>query len=115
MEFKGIREAVTWLKLNGHPKASSSSICSCCSGSITIAYMLRWSYSLDDIESKINMKNTHRGKVKCSNGMIFNVMKDAVNWLKESGFKSAAHSKISAVCKGKRATAYKLTWEYIYD
>lgn len=49
--------------------------------------------------------------VKCvTNGMIFDALVDAVDWLKSNGWPKASHSKILRACKSEKYSAYGLKW-----
>lgn len=52
-------------------------------------------------------------KVVCiETGQVFPMIKDAIDWLRSIGFTKSTHSKITAVCRGRRCTAYSHTWRY---
>ncbi len=58
-------------------------------------------------------KKTGIGNMKpvvCSNGMIFDGMREAAKWLNSIGKDKATYSHISSCCNGKRKTAYGFTW-----
>jgi group I intron endonuclease len=54
-------------------------------------------------------------RVECSNGMTFDAMKAAADWLRENGHPRAWASKISACCHGGkfRKTAYGYAWRFV--
>lgn len=117
MVFNGIEDAVSWVRKNTQFVSAlpSAICCAALQKKNGAAYMLRWSYKHEDLKSKSKIDCKFKGRIKCSNGMLFDNMKSSVKWLQENGFCKATFSKISAVCKGKRETAYKLKWEYVYD
>lgn len=45
LEFSCARDAVIWLRANGHPKASAGNLCSALSGARPAAYGLQWRFS----------------------------------------------------------------------
>lgn len=45
-------------------------------------------------------------------GQVFPMIKDAVIWLRSVGFQKSTESKVTAVCRGRRNTAYGYTWRY---
>lgn len=50
--FPNIKNAIEWLKRNGHPKATDSAISMVCGGHRGSAYGFRWVYSRTVIDSK---------------------------------------------------------------
>lgn len=50
--------------------------------------------------------------VFCSNGMKFDSLTEAMNWLTVNGFPLAARSNIDRCCVGKTKKAYGYSWSY---
>lgn len=48
--------------------------------------------------------------VHCSNGMSFDSMSEAADWLRDNGWPNANSSRVSAASFGVRGTAYNLSW-----
>lgn len=48
VRFKGLSDAVEWLKSNGCETAASSHICECCRGRLKTAYGYSWEYANED-------------------------------------------------------------------
>lgn len=53
-----------------------------------------------------------RVAVRCSNGMRFDSVKWAADWLRGNGFPKAIPSNISQCCRGRVRTAYGFRWNY---
>lgn len=52
--------------------------------------------------------------VECiETGVVFTMLKDAVEWLRSNGHPSAQAIHISQMCRGQRKTAYKHRWRFV--
>lgn len=62
--------------------------------------------------SRGHCRKEYEVKVYCSNGMEFESIKSAEQWLIGIGVSKASNSAITACCKGKRYMAYGFAWSY---
>lgn len=53
-----------------------------------------------------------RAIVNADSGMKFDTLAEAVEWLKATGYQSAAAGNVCACCKGLRKSAYGYRWKY---
>jgi group I intron endonuclease len=54
-----------------------------------------------------------RAPILCvETGRQFELLKDAVSWLRENGRPTACYNSISAVCNGREKSAYGYRWKY---
>lgn len=56
--------------------------------------------------------SSRRKDVYCSNGIRFDSLYHAADWLKENGYKSASASPISSCARGKQGFCYGHAWSY---
>lgn len=116
MEFNSRKDAVIWLRENGHPNASDSAIVACCNGKYHTAYGHTWANSKKSLGSFMTKsdRSIARGgtEVMCSNGMIFNSLSSAQRWLRGNGKAKADAVNIKKHLDGKIKTAYGYTWSY---
>jgi len=111
LTFNSIKDAAKWA--TGFSKrASRTTIRDVCEGKRNTAYGHTWAYGVS-IPKPVTCGKNAGVPVKCSNGIEFEKISDAVRYLKSIGFKSASSTKISQVAKGKRKTAYGFTWKYL--
>lgn len=59
-----------------------------------------------------HLDSVFRKAVKCSNGMEFKSVKEAVDWLISQGFEKANNGNISSCAAGRLKTAYGYKWAY---
>lgn len=64
-----------------------------------------------ELRKRIGM--IQRKPVMCSNGMRFSHAKNAVEWLKVTGYDAATNANISKCCLGLRKSAYGFGWTFI--
>lgn len=64
----------------------------------------------DGGEGVVGLESANRMPVNCSNGMNFESMASAADWLRLHGHPSANSSKISQASCGGRGTAYGFSW-----
>lgn len=89
--------------------ASQGNISMCARGLRNNAYGTTWSYNTDTVPAFIPTKHQTK-KIQCSNGIIFDSVREAQKWVKEWRG-SASHQPISdAARSGKKSYGYY--WEY---
>ena len=125
MKFESMHEAVDWLRANGHPKASVGTISACCSGRVRsscgMAFELECNlieeYGLDNLanmttggDGSSGVVSSRRKEVCCSNGMKFESMHEAVDWLRANGHPKASVGTISACCSGRVRSSCGMAW-----
>lgn len=108
-KFASACDAAVYISKNQGVYASQGNISMCARGLRNNAYGLTWSYNTETIPAFIPTKHQTK-KIHCSNGMIFESVRDAQNWVK--GWRgSASHQPIShAARSGKKS--YGHYWEY---
>jgi len=116
MIFDRISAAARWIMDTTGVNANAGRISHCCQGIRNSAYGYTWSF-LDSKPKEYIRPDTlsaasRMKAVLCSNGMRFESLIAAVEWLKLNGNPKADKSAISMCCNEKSKTAYKLKWEY---
>lgn len=115
--FDSLKSAKLSMQSRGYAKATESHISSCCTGKRHVAYGFSWSFDVSSIPEKkdhswfVNEKK--RRKVLASNGMIFDSVTDAANWVRNDLLIKCGTSDISRCCKGKRKLCAGLGWSYV--
>jgi hypothetical protein len=118
MQFDTVSKAAAWLREHGFPKASHRLISSVCLGNEKTGYGYQWKYSGDPDPSPVQGRprglNNHKSRsVVClETGEKFDLMSDAVKWLKANGSVKAGLPSISLACAGKLKSAYGYRWQY---
>lgn len=72
----------------------------------------RWADTGARSRARQSKVETMRSVVCEQTGQIFQSVKDAMRWLRSSGFDAAAASNIRAACQKKLKTAYGFSWNY---
>jgi len=114
--FTSLKEAAAYLRSIGHHKATEAHISSCCKGARHVAFGFSWSMdtnrvpSLIDASSKVNEKT--RRRVIASNGIIFDSVTVAADWVRSELNIKCGTSDISRCCNGKRKLCGGLEWKY---
>jgi len=113
VSFDSVVESVSWLRHNGHPKASQGSVSRACKNGGVI-YSCRWSYDIfpehDGTDGKTNRYRATRKAVCTECGLFFDSMKSAVDYLVSIGYESASYTAISKCCSNKQKSAYGFIW-----
>lgn len=65
----------------------------------------------EECKKKISIAN--KKSIVCSNGLTFDGIKDAVEWLNSIGIKQNGQGNISSCCAGKLKTAYGFSWKFV--
>lgn len=101
-------------------KANRATISLACAKRIN-AYGMSWSFYKDGdnppdfVDTRSKCIKNYGIKVKCSNGMVFDSISLAVDWLKNNGKPKAAASPISKAIRGKLGRVYGFYWEIYVD
>lgn len=115
MKFASTMEAGRWLVSQGHKKASGKAITAACKGQKNVVYGHCWSFKEPPTPPNLNGKKA-RGmgaakafgiKVYASDGRSFETASEAATAVAGN---AAMSSKILLACRGKRFTAFGLTW-----
>lgn len=73
--------------------------------------------AMSEIQKKVLRPKTDKylgtKLILCSNGMIFQGLREAVEWLKLHGWPKATRITVSYCCTGQRKTAYGFKWQHI--
>ena len=112
MRFERVVDSITWLRDNGHPKASHSAISLCANGISRSAYGFMWSYSgISDIPETMPKakRRTDSRYVFCSNGMMFHGVCEASAWATDG--RDYSGSCIAAAAK-RNSYSYGHNWSY---
>lgn len=73
----------------------------------------RWSDTEARDKARASKIKQMRAVVCDQSGQVFQSVKEAMRWLRSSGFDSAAASNIRAACQKKLKTAYGFSWNYV--
>ncbi|MDR6389231.1 GIY-YIG nuclease family protein [Paraburkholderia phenoliruptrix] len=119
MQFGTVSEAAQWLRNHGFPTASHRHISALCNGRRgQTAYGYQWKYAGDPdpgpVKGRPRGADNHKSRsILCiEEGIRFDLMSDAAEWLKNKGFAKAALSSLSLACSGKLKSAYGFHWKY---
>ena len=110
--FFSVADAVRFLKHRYGIVASQGNISMCAAGIRSQAYGFTWSYDVSKTPRLINVKTSKKKIINETNGMIFESVTDAVNFLKSSGM-SANNQCISSCARKCSGTAYGYKWRYL--
>lgn len=117
--FESATEAAKHLNSIGIPARRVSITNACIRG--RNAYGMAWAFASKSSEPPKLINKRERGvknfgkSVRCSNGMVFNSMSMAVEYLKRNGKPKASVSAISLAANGKIKHAYGYEWDFCVD
>lgn len=119
ISFVSARDAARWLRDNGYPSATGTTISKVCRDGCGSAYGIAW-WNCDMEPFEVKARTDHWGEklgktVVCSNGNVFISTKDAERWCRNNGWPKASSSSISRCCNGINDMAYGLKWEFSKD
>lgn len=114
--FSSLKEAAQAMRDAGHRGARESHISSCCNGKRHVAYGYSWSFNVDQ---KPELKDpswfvneARRRRVAASNGMVFESVSCAADWVRKQLNVKCGTSDISRCCNGRRRSCGGLSWSY---
>lgn len=111
--FNSATEAARVLSKRIGVNCNQGNISMCCMGKRSNAYGYSWSYSID-ITPDFRVFPGRKKQVKnISNGMLFDSVQDAKDWVSSIRDKKANNQIISACARGDLKTAYGYEWIYI--
>jgi len=117
--FDSATEAAKHLNSIGIPTRRAPITNACIMG--RNAYGMAWAYLSKSSEPPKYVNKRDRGvksfgkPVRCSNGMVFDSMSVAAEYLKQNGKPKASVSAISLAAKGKLKNAYGYKWDFCVD
>lgn len=118
--YDSVVDAMDWLRTM-HPVAATSRILKCCRRESRSAYTFVWRYVDDatDVQElleqgkdpfKVLNRMTKKTPVGCSNGMQFESILSASEWVKATTGVQHPLGQIAAACSGKVRSAHGLRW-----
>lgn len=112
--FASAASAARFLRLNGWPKACSSTISSCAVGKNGSAYGRAWFYRGEPAKPYVAPNNKSRPVVSCR-AETFKSSGEAERWLRSNDYPKAKSCRISECCRGLINRCYDRTWTYAGD
>lgn len=93
-------------------KPSQGNISMVCRGERPLAYGLSWSYDTQSKPKKLNERSNIKKRIRCENGMVFDSVTEAAEWVR--GWRGGSNIQpISSCARGETLTSYGYKWEYI--
>lgn len=109
--FSSATEAADVMSKRLGVKASQGNISMCCRGERGWAYGLSWSYNITSKPNPPKLESSQSKRIYCSNGMSFDSVQDAKDWVKSWRGK-ANNQTLSSCARGDLKTAYGFNWRY---
>lgn len=115
MVFASQTDACNFLNSIGKITKGNSALSNCANGKTSSAYGFVWSFDNSAFGKEAPNTNNEKKQVKCSNGMVFNSISEAGEWVYNSGMSKSkrTRSNISSCCLGNLGSAYGLHWQYL--
>lgn len=112
MTFESITKAAKWVidNIDRNAKPSNAIAAASKPGGGSSYGLLWWR---DGDNKKTGKTVAYKRKVLCSNGMVFDGLSGARDWLKKNGFPKATSARVLGVINGERNQSYGFTWRYM--